>query len=104
MTTDADSWPHHVLIAVGAAEFDARLRDVETWLAEWEIPHRIGSTMIGLTGSLRVCLAEAKFARAVQSKFGGVIVPSDGVARSLAADAADDDRYDALAREYDVDD
>lgn len=104
MTTDAESWPHQILIAVAAADFDARLRAVETWLAEWEIPHRIGSTMMGQTGSLRVCFAEAKFARALHSKFGGVIVPRDDVARSLAADAADEDRYGALAREYDLDD
>lgn len=103
MTTDDDRWPHQVLIAVGAAEFDARLRDIETWLAEWEIPHRIGSTLMGQTGSLRVRLAEAKFARALHSKFGGVIVPSDDVARSLVTDSADEDRYDALAREYDFD-
>lgn len=104
MKADADSWPHQVLIAAAAADFDMRLRAIETWLAEWEIPHRIGSAMTGETGSLRVCLAEAKFARAVQSKFGGVIVPSDDVAHSLVADAADEDRYDALARAYDVDD
>lgn len=103
MTTDADSWPHQVLIAVAAANFDARIRALEAWLSEWEILHRIGSTLTGETGSLRVCFAEAKFARALQSKFGGVIVASDDVARSLAADAADEDRHDALAREYDFD-
>lgn len=71
MQGQGDSWPHQVEIEMPRNEFDARLRAIEAWLTEWEMPHRIGSTLAGASGSLRVHFAEAKFARAFVSQHGG---------------------------------
>lgn len=100
MQGEADSWPFQVEIAIAREGFDAKLRAVEAWLNEWQIPHRIGSSL-GEIGRLRVCFAEAKFARAFIAHHGGRQVPADEVAAALAADADDDALYDRLASEHD---
>lgn len=99
MIGQTDSWPHQIDIEVPRAGFDMKLRAIETWLAEWEIPCRIGSSL-GSTGRMRVCFAEEKFARAFQHYHGGRIIPAGEVAAALAADADDDAFYARLAGEY----
>lgn len=101
MHGEADSWPYQIEIEIAPEGFDAKLRAAEAWLAEWEIPHRIGSSLAGASGSLRICFAEEKFARAFQHYHGGRHVPADEVAAALAADASDDALYDRLAIDYD---
>lgn len=99
MIGQADSWPHQIEIEVPPAGFDMKLHAVETWLAEWEIPYRIGSSL-GPIGRLRVCFAKEKFARAFRHYHGGRIVPADEIAAALAADAEDDAFYGRLAVDY----
>lgn len=53
---------------------------------------------------MRVAFEEARFARAFNSHFGGVIVAADEVERALREDAAAEDAFDRLAAEYDEDD
>lgn len=95
----AENWPHQVEIEVPRAGFDMKLRSIEVWLQEWEIPYRIGSSL-GPIGRLRVCFAKEKFARAFRHYHGGRIVPADEIAAALAADAEDDAFYGRLAGEY----
>jgi hypothetical protein len=95
----ADSWPYQVEIEVPRAGFGMKLRAVEAWLAEWEIPYRIGSSL-GSTGQMRVCFAEEKFARAFQHYHGGRHVPADEAAAALAADADDEALFDRLAADF----
>lgn len=54
--------------------------------------------------TLRLAFEEARLARAFMSHFGGVSVPDDEFERALGDDAAAEDAYDRLAREYDVGD
>ena len=54
--------------------------------------------------AVRVCFEEPKFARAFVNHFGGVIVDAAEVERSMSEDAAAEDMFDRLAREYDEDD
>jgi hypothetical protein len=93
MKGQADSWSHQVEIEVPRAGFDLKLRVMEIWLVEWEIPYRIGSSL-GSIGRLRVCFADDKFARAFHHYHGGRIIPADEVAAALAADANDEAFYD----------
>lgn len=99
MIGQADRWPHQIEIEVPRAGFDMKLRAVETWLAEWEIPYRIGSSL-GSVGRMRICFPQEKFARAFRHYHGGRIIPSDDVQAALAADADDDAFYDRAAGEY----
>ena len=99
MLGQAESWPHQVEIEVARDGFDAKLRAIETWLREWEIPYRIGSCL-GAMGRMRVCFAEEGLARAFRQCHGGRFVPADEVAAALAADADDDSLYDRLSRDY----
>lgn len=38
MQGQRDSWPHQVEIVLERRAFDARLRAIEQWLQDWEIP------------------------------------------------------------------
>ncbi len=69
---------------------------METWLQEWEIRYRIGSSL-GATGQMRVCFTEEKIVRAFPHYHGSRIVPVDEVAGALAADADDEAFYDSLS-------
>lgn len=101
MLGKTDRWPHQVEIDLTRDEFDARLRSIEAWLNEWDIPHRIGSTLGASQGTLRICFTEAKFARAFIAQQGGRLLPDDEIERALSADAEDDELYRSLADEYD---
>lgn len=99
MLGEADSWPHQIEIEIARDGFDAKLRAIEAWLAEWQMPHRIGSS-VGTIGRLRVCFAEEKFARACRLHHGGRMVSTDEIAAAVAADAEDEELYDRLAADY----
>jgi hypothetical protein len=91
--------PYHVLVDVDATRFHSRLRDIEAWLAEWQIDAVIGS-VLGTSGQLRVRFADERAAYAFQRCHGGRPIPPGEVAATLAADAEDKNLYDRLAREH----
>jgi hypothetical protein len=94
----AESWPHVVEIELPRERFAGKLRDIETWLQGWQIPHRVGSTL-GETGILRVRFAELKFARAFQFHHGGMILPDDEDETAMRDDENDQAEYQRLADE-----
>jgi hypothetical protein len=95
---NAGPWAYEVEIETSRETFDGKLRAIEAWLNEWEIPHQIGSTLMA-KGVLRVCFADERFARAFLYHQGGRRVPADQIAAALKADADDEAEYDRLARE-----
>lgn len=92
------AWQHQVELKLDRQSAGERLRRIEAWCTDWQIGFRVLGTMDG--GSVRVSFEDARFARALQSHFGGVIVPADELEAVFAADAADDDLFDRLAGEY----
>lgn len=91
--------PHHVVVEVDRSLFHSKLRDIEVWIAEWEVDAEIGS-VLGSTGLLRVQFADKKAAYAFQRCFAGQAALPGDTAAALSADAADEDLYERLAREY----
>jgi hypothetical protein len=91
--------PHQVLIEVDRSCFHSKLRDIEAWVAEWEIDAEIGS-VLGSAGLLRVRFADEKAAYAFRRCFAGRSAAPGDAAAALATDAADEDAYERLAREY----
>jgi len=96
MTVDR---PYHVLVELGRSRFHTRLREIEAWLAEWQVDAEIGS-MLGTTGLLRIRFADERAAYAFQRCHGGRAVQADEIEAAKLADAADEDLYDRLGREY----
>lgn len=97
-----NSWAHQVELRLDRAGAGERLRRVEAWCADWQIGVRVIETMD--PSVVRVCFEEARFARAFNAHFGGVIVPGDEIERAMQADAATEDAFDRLAAEYDLED
>lgn len=95
----ADTRPHHVVIEVDRGRFHSKLRDIEAWITEWQVDAEIGS-VLGSAGLLRVRFADEKAAYAFRRCFAGRSAPLGDTAAALAGDAADEDLYDRLAREY----
>jgi len=95
----AEARPHHVLVEVDRARFHTRLREIEAWLAEWEADAEIGS-VLGADCLLRVRFANDRAAYAFQRCHGGRLALASETTAAHAADAADEDLYDRLAREY----
>uniref|UniRef100_A0A9E8CM50 Uncharacterized protein n=1 Tax=Bosea sp. NBC_00436 TaxID=2969620 RepID=A0A9E8CM50_9HYPH len=94
------SWQHQVEIKIDPRSAGERLRRIDSWCGDWQIGFRV----IGSGGSsLRLAFDEARFAKALQSHFGGIIVPLDEVECSMAADVVAEDEYDRLARVYSED-
>lgn len=91
--------PYQILVEVDGSRFHSRLRDIEAWLADWEIDAEIGS-VLGAAGQLRIRFADERAAYAFQRCHGGHLLEADEVPAAQAADAADEDWYDRLAREY----
>ncbi|WP_129158959.1 hypothetical protein [Bosea sp. Tri-44] len=94
-----DARPFHVLVDVDAARFHSRLREIEAWLAEWQLDAEIGS-VLGTTGQLRVRFADERAAYAFQRCHGGQAVSLGEIAAALGVDAAAEDLFDELARDY----
>jgi nitrous oxide reductase accessory protein NosL len=91
--------PFHVLIDIDRSRFHARLREIEAWIAEWQMDAEIGS-VLGETGQLRIRFADQRAAYAFQRCHGGRTVPADEIEAAKLADVADEGLYDRLAREY----
>jgi len=91
--------PFHVLIDVDRDRFHARLREIEAWLAEWEMDAEV-SSVLGEAAALRVRFADTRAAYAFQRCHGGRAVPADEISAAKIADAADEDLYNQLARDY----
>lgn len=91
--------PHHVLVEVDRARFHSRLREIEAWLADWEIDAEIGS-VLGSAATLRIRFADERSAYAFQRCHGGRLAPTEDIDAARAADAADENLYDRLAREF----
>lgn len=94
-----DARPHHVVIEVDRVRFHSKLRDIEAWIAEWEVDAEVGS-VLGSSGLLRIRFADEKAAYAFRRCFSGRAVALDETAAAQSADARDEDLYDRLAREY----
>lgn len=94
-----DARPHHVVVEIGRDRFHTKLGEIEAWLAEWEIDAEIGS-VLGSTGMLRVRFADDKAAYAFRRCFAGLPVTREDTVAAQAADAADEDLYERLARDY----
>ena len=93
----AGPWAHQVQMKIdqhGAAE---RLRRIESWCADWQIGFRVQAPRATDT-ALRIAFEEARFAKAFNAHFGGVIVPPEDAERERTADAQNE--YDRLAREF----
>ena len=93
-----DRWPHYVELKLDKMSAAERLRRIEAWCTDWQIPFHVLGTMT--EGVIRVAFEEARFARAFHAHFGGVIAPTDEFETALAADGADVHLYDQLAGEY----
>lgn len=91
--------PYHVLVEVDRARFRTRLREIEAWLAEWQIDAEIAS-VLGAAGQLRIRFGDERAAYAFQRCHGGIAVLLDEMGAARAADAADEGLYDRLARDY----
>lgn len=94
-----ESRPFHVLVHVDRNRFHTRLSEIQAWLAEWQIDAEIGS-VLGAAGQIRVRFADERAAYAFQRCHGGRAVPLDEIETAKLADAADEDLYKRLAREY----
>lgn len=95
----SEARPFHVVVDVDRNRFHARLSEIEAWLAGWEIDAEIGS-VLGSAGLLRIRFADERAAYAFQRCHGGRAVPLDEIETAKLADAADENLYERLAREY----
>ena len=91
--------PYHVLVDVDRGRLPAKLREIEAWLAEWQIDAEIGSVLRN-GGQLRIRFACERAAYAFQRCHGGRALPADEIEVAKRVDAADEDLYERLAREY----
>ncbi|KRE11611.1 hypothetical protein ASE66_24085 [Bosea sp. Root483D1] len=91
--------PFHVLIDVDRDRFHTRLRELEAWLAEWQVDAEVGS-VLGHSGKVRVRFADERASYAFQRCHGGRPVSADEIRASKIVDAADECLYDQLARDY----
>lgn len=94
-----DRRPHHVVVEIDRDRFRTKLREIEAWLAEWEVDAEVGS-VLGEMAELRVRFADTRAAYAFQRCHGGEAVPPDEIAAAKIADASDDNLYERLARDY----
>lgn len=92
-------WIHQVELHLDRQAAPERLRRIESWCTDWQLGFRVIETT--KPDVVRVAFEDPRFARAFHSHFGGVIVPVDEIAKAMDADAAAEDAFDRLAREYD---
>ena len=93
------NWMHQVELRLDRQTAGDRLRRMEAWCGDWQSGVRVIETIE--PGIVRVAFDDRRFARAFVSHFGGVVVPDDEIAAALDSDAAAEDAYDRLAKEYD---
>ncbi|AZO81887.1 hypothetical protein B5U98_26950 [Bosea sp. Tri-39] len=94
-----DARPHHVVVKIDRDRFRTKLREIEAWLAEWEVDAEVGS-VLGEKAELRVRFADTRAVYAFQRCHGGRAVRADEIAAAKITDATDEDLYDQLARDY----
>jgi hypothetical protein len=94
-----DGRPYQVMVEINRDRFRTKLREIEGWLAEWEVDAEIGS-VLGSTGLLRVRFADDKAAYAFRRCFSALPMTLEDTVAAQAADAADEDLYQGLARDY----
>lgn len=82
-------WMHQVEMKLDPVAACERLGRMEAWCGEWQLGMRVIET--AERGRVRCAFDDARHARAPQTHFGGVFVPSDEVERPMDADAADED-------------
>ena len=95
----SETRPFHVLIDIDRSQFHARLREIEAWIAEWQIDAEIGS-ILGDGAQIRIRFADERAAYAFQRCHGGRSVSLEEIEAAKLADAADQGLYERLAREY----
>jgi hypothetical protein len=91
--------PFHIIVEIDRDGFHTKLREIEVWLADWQIDAEIGS-VLGDNGQLRIRFADERAAYAFQRCHGGRLLPADEIDAAKLADAADEDLYERLACEY----
>lgn len=94
---------YQVELKLDRAAAGDRLRRIERWCADWQIGFSVLDRFPG-SGTTRFAFEDHRLARAFVGHFGGVLVNDREVEDALAGDAADEDAYDRLAREYDFED
>lgn len=92
-------YDHQVEMKLAAKDAAGRLRRIESWCADWEIGFRVLDRFPG-SETIRIAFEDPRLARAFIGHFGGVIVDGREVQHAVAADGADEEAYDRLAREY----
>jgi hypothetical protein len=90
---------HQVEMKLAADDAPERLRRIESWCGDWQIGFRVLDRFPG-SETIRLAFEDARLARAFVGHFGGVLVDDREVDAALAGDAADEDAYDRLAREF----
>ncbi len=90
---------HLVEMRLTAEEAPERLRRIDSWCVDWQIGFRVLDRFPG-SETIRLAFEDPRLARAFVGHFGGVLVGDREVEAALAGDAADEDAYDRLAREY----
>lgn len=92
-------WSHQVELRLDRQAAPERLRRIDSWCTDWQLGFRVIETIEPTV--FRVAFEDPRYARAFQNHFGGVVVPEDEIAAAIDSDAATEDAYDRLAREYD---
>ena len=92
-------YDHQVEMKLAADDAAGRLLRIESWCADWEISFRVLDRIPG-SETIRIAFEDPRLARAFIGHFGGVIVDECQIQDALAGDAADEDAYARLAREY----
>jgi hypothetical protein len=90
---------HQVEMKLSVEDAPERLRRIDSWCNDWQIGFRVLDRLPG-SGTIRLAFEDPRLARAFVGHFGGVSVDDREVEAALASDAADEDAYDRLAREF----
>jgi|GEM_PF-2051158 len=90
---------HQVEMKLAAQDAPERLRRIDAWCADWQIGFRV-LDRFSSSETIRLAFEDPRLARAFVGHFGGVLVDDSELEDALAADAAEEDAYDRLAREF----
>ncbi|TAJ27567.1 hypothetical protein [Bosea sp. (in: a-proteobacteria)] len=94
-----NAFVHQVEMKLPEPEATERLRRIQSWCADWEIGFRMLDRQ-PYSESVRLAFEDRRLARAFIGHFGGVLVDELEVEDAMAADAAFEDVYERLAREF----
>lgn len=90
---------HQVELKLDAAAAPERLRRIESWCGDWQIGFRVLDRFPG-SETIRIAFEDRGLVRAIIGHFGGVLVDENELEGAMIGDAAAEDAYDRLAREY----